>query len=161
MATPAITASTAYFPRGTSKCYYLPTVAASNLTPTRSEMNSGTDLAPQLMDWSGWTVTGNTVGNEDLGSVFDKTFAGSTSAEASSLTMRADKAGVDVRALLPRGTTGYVMWLPGGDVAGYKASVWPVYVTSNSESTTTNEVGRRIVNFSITAEPAENVTIPA
>lgn len=161
MPTPNITASTAYYPRGTSECYYLPSVAAANLVPTRAEMNVGTRLTPQLMDWSGWTVEGNEVDNKDLSSEFDKTAPGSTSAESSSLTMRADVAGVDVRALLPRGTAGYIQWLPGGDVAGRKSSVWPIRVMSNSEQIETDAVGQRLVKFSITDEPNEDATIPA
>lgn len=161
MPTPAITASTRYFPRGTSKCYYVPSIAASTLTPTRAELNAGTDLSPQLADWSGFSVTGEQIDTPDLATTFNSKIPGATSAEESSLTMYSSKDGVDSRTLLARSVTGYIVWMPGGDVSGYKASVWPVTVTSNSEVIASDDAGKRNIQFAVTALPQENVTIPA
>lgn len=162
MATPAITASTRYFDRGTSRCYYLPTVAAANLTPTRAEMNAGTDLSNEISDLSGWMVSAEQIDTPSLGTVFTGNIPGPTSASDSSLTLYASSNSVDVRALLPRGTAGYIMWLDGGDVPGNKADVFPVRVRSNGKQRSLgNEAAKIEVQCSITQTPGENVTVPA
>lgn len=160
MPTPAIATSTRFFARGVSRCYYLPSVA-NKAAPTRAEMNTGTDLSPQFADVSEFTVSGNTIDTPDLATTFDSKIAGTTSAEDSSLDLYADIAGVDVRALLPRDTTGFIMWLDGGDVAGRKADVFPITVTSNSQIRSMTDAGKRKVSFAITSKPEEGVTIPA
>lgn len=160
MATPTISQSTRFFTRGRTKCYFLPSV--SNLSsPTRAEMNSGVDLTPQIADLSGWTVAGNQIDTPDMGTTFDSKITGTTSAEDSSLNLYASVDGVDVQEDLPRGTTGVVMWLDGGDVPGRKADLYPVTVASNSALRSMSEATQRQVNFAITSEPAEGVTIPA
>lgn len=160
MATPTITSSTRYFARGTSLCYFLPSVA--NLSsPSRAEMNAGLNLSPQVADLKGFSVTGNQIDTPDLGTTFDSKIAGTTSAEDSSLDLYADLGSVDVRIDLPRGTTGVIMWLDSGDVPGRKADLFPVTVTSNSQMRSMSEAAKRQVGFAITAEPAESVTIPA
>lgn len=162
MPTPAITASTRYINPGVTKCYYLPSIAATNLTPTRAEMNAGTDLSREISDINGWVVAGNDVETPDLATTFTGVIPGRTKADSSSITFYASTTGVDVRALLPRTTAGYIMWLDGGDVAGQKADVFPIRVRSNGKPRTTGEDAAKIVvECSITSQPAENVTIPA
>lgn len=159
MATPTISASTRYFARGVSKCYFLPSVANKS-APTRAEMNAGTDLSPQVADLKGFSVTGNTIDTPDLATTFDSKIAGTTSAEDSSIDLYASIDGVDVRTLLPRTTTGAIMWCDSGDVSGRKADVFPIVVTSNTQMRSMNEAAKRQVSFAITSEPAESVTIP-
>lgn len=160
MPTPAIATSTRFFARGISKCYFLPSVAVKS-APTRAEMNAGTDLSPQFADVSGFSVTGNTIDTPDLATTFDSKISGTTSSEDSTLDLYADVAGVDVRVLLPRATTGFIMWLDGGDISGRKADVFPVTVVSNSQMRSMEDAGKRQVSFAVTSEPAESVTIPA
>jgi hypothetical protein len=163
MATPDIVASTRFTSQGTTKCYFLPTIAAGNLTPTRPEMDAGTNLSPQLNDWSGWTVTSNKISTPDLETTFESSIPGKTSSEDSDITFYASLDGADVRTLLPRGTTGFIMFCDGGDVPGNKADVYPIQVMSNGKVRSVNgeDADKITVPFSITAEPAENVTIPA
>lgn len=163
MATPVITASTRYIDPAVTKCYYVPTIAAANLTPTRVELNAGTDLSPQVADWSGWTVTSNLVDTPDLGTTFTSKITGRTESADSSLTMYASKNGVDVRALLPRLTTGYIVFMDGGDIAANKCAVYPVTVSSCSLVRTVSgtEAAKVMVQFAITAQPGENLTVPA
>lgn len=162
MATPAITASNRYFDVSVTKVYYVPAIAATNLTPTRVELNAGTDLSKEIADWSGWTVTGGEIPTPDLGSLFTSKIPGRTDAEDSSLTLYADKAGVDVRTLLPRGTSGFLCFLDGGDVAGNKMDTFPIKVRSNSPVRSIEDAAsKRQVSFSITREPGESLTVPA
>ena len=162
MPTPAITASTRYINPGVTLCYFLPSVAAANLTPTRAEMDAGTNLSREISDINGWVVSSSVADAPDLATTFTGQIPARTSAAASSITFYASSTPVDARNPLPRGTTGYIMWLDGGDVVNRKADVFPIRVTSNGKPRTTGEDPAKIVvECSISTQPAENVTIPA
>ena len=155
-----IATSTRFFARGVSACIYLPS-CANKSAPTRAEINSGTNVSTQVADLSGWGVSGNLIDTPDLATTFDSKIPGTTSAEDSSIDLYASIDGADVRQLLPRGTTGFILWADGGDVAGRKADVFPITVTSNTQMRSMSEAAKRQVNFAITSEPAEGITIPA
>lgn len=161
MAPPNLTASTRYFDPETTVVYYLPAIAAADLTPTRLEMDAGTNITGELRDLSGWTVTSEEIETPDMGSRFTSKIPGRRSAEDSNLTLYADINGTDVRDLLPRDTTGYIMWCDGGDTAGNKADVFPIRVRSVPKQRSTSDAALIQVQFSVTSEPAEDVTVPA
>lgn len=161
MPTPAITASTRYFDPEVTKVYFVPTIADKS-APTRLELNAGTDLSPEIADLSGWVIGGEDVATPDLGTRFTSNIPGREAADDSSLTLYADKEGVDVRATLPAGTNGYVVWLDGGDVAANKMDVYPIRVRSVGKMRNLqNEAAKIQVQFSITSKPASNVAVPA
>jgi hypothetical protein len=161
MATPKLSASTRYFDPEVTKVYFVPSIA-NQTSPTRLEMDAGTDLSDEIADLSGWVVSGEDIPTPDLGSRFTANIPGRTSADDSSLTLYADKTGVDVRGVLPRDTSGFILWLDGGDVAGNKMDVYPVRVKSNGKMRSVgNEAARLQIQFSVTSEPTENVTVPA
>ena len=178
MAPPVIAASTRYMDLGVTKVYYIPTIAASTLIPTRTEMNAGKDLSPELGDWSGWMLAAEFLDTQPINSGFKSTIPGSLSAGTCTLTFYASKTGVDVRAVLPPGTTGAIMFCDGGDTTGNKGEVWPIWVATNSvlrnspgvsqiaggssaSSGGSSDTGALIVvGFAITAAPAQLVTIP-
>lgn len=161
MAAPAITASTRYTSRGTTKVYWVPTMA-SYTSPTRAELNAGTDLTPQLMDSSGWAVSSEQIETPDAASRFTSKIPGAISADDSSLTMYASKNGVDARSLMPQDATGFIVLLLGGDTVGNKMDVWPVTVASVAKqiSLTGSDADTLLISYSPTAVPAQNVTIP-
>ena len=162
MPTPAITQSTRYTSIGLTKVYYLPTIASTSFIPTRTEMNAGTDLSPELADWAGWMVTGAQINTPDLSTVFESTISGRVSSPKSTLTFYASTTGVDVTALLPRTTTGYICWLDGGDISGHQMEVYPVTVMANGIDRDNKMTKADVVtvDFAITRQPAQNVTIP-
>lgn len=159
-ATPISTVSR-YIPEGTWHFNFLPAVATLT-APTRAEINAGTDLSPQVASYGTWTVNSNPVNTPDLGTTFVSTTNGLTSADGTTLSMYADPSGSDVRTLLPRNTTGFMLVLSGGDVPGRKMNVFPVKV---SQSTPSSSIGGNPATielaFSTTGAPAENVTVPA
>jgi hypothetical protein len=162
MAAPEITASVRYFDPGITKCIFLPAIAAANLVPTRTEINAGTDLSPEIAEVNGFTVTSGVINTPNMGSRFTGTIPGRTNAEDSSITFYADQAGNDVRTILPRDATGYILWADGGDVAGNKGQVYPIRVQSLGQLRSVGDESHRLqVQFSITSEPNEDVTIPA
>lgn len=159
---PLLPATTRFFQPEVSKVYYLPTIAATNLTPTRAEMTAGTNLTKEIADLAGWTIATAMINTPDLGAKFVSQIGGRLNAEASSLTFYADKTGNDVRLTLPRGTTGYIMFCDGGDVPAQPADVFKVEVTSLGKVRSTADNALVLtVSFAITAVPAENVVIPA
>lgn len=162
MAAPAITASTRYSARGTSKAYWVPTISNA-ASPTRSELNAGTDLSPQIADASGFSVSSEQIETPDMATRYTATIPGPISAEESTLVMYMSKNGVDVRALMPRDAVGYIVWLDGGDIAANKMDVFKVSVSSHSKgrSFTGSDADRITINYAITAEPSENIAVPA
>ena|SRR6266700_3732705 len=156
-----ITASTRYFRPGFTQVTYLPACAIIT-APTRAELNAGTNLSPEISDAAGWDVSVNFIDMPDLGSTFTAKLAGRTSSSDSSLTFYASSNSVDVRALLPRGTTGFVVWFDESDTPGKKMDVFPVTVGSAPKQRDDLEASAKIViNFAVTRTPAENVTVPA
>ena len=162
MAPTALNTTTRYFDPGTTKCYYLPTVAAADLVPTRIEMDAGTDLSGEIADLDGWATEGDEIETPDMGTTFNAKIPGRTNADDCSLTFHADETGDDVRTLLPRGTKGFIMWCDGGDTAGNIGAVFKIRVRSCSVKRSVGDDNARVeVMFSVTAVPNENVTIPA
>lgn len=162
MAATPITPVNRYWPVGTTKWLWVPTIANYTVAVTRAEINAGTDLSGEVADISGFTVTSNQIDTPDVNSRFRSKIPGPIEAEDSSLTIYADPSGADVRSLLPRDTSGYVVRMDGGDVAGRKMSVFPVKVASQNKLLGTDEEAGRIeITFTITRQPAEDLTIPA
>lgn len=162
MAAPAISTVDRYWVHGTIKWYFVPSMS-NYQAPTRGELDAGTDLTGEVHSSEGWTTTGEDISTPDGDSTFTGTIPGPITAEESSLTVYADPSGSDVRDLLPRGTSGYMVRLGGGDTSGRKMDVFPVRVKTVGKlmQIGENEAARCQIMFSITREPAEDVTIPA
>jgi hypothetical protein len=174
MPPPLLTASVRYTDQATSKTYWLPSIAATTLVPTRAEINAGTDLTSELNSYvsataggsstAGWTFTVARINTQPINQAFQTEIAGSLSVADPSLTLYASKNGTDIRALLPAGTPGFVMFCDGGDTAGNKAQVFPVSVAAVSiiRADVSNKTATKItISFVITGAPAQSVTIPA
>lgn len=161
MAAPAIVASTRYARFGITSVVYALTVS-NYLSPTRAEINAGTDLRNEVAEISGFVLSQGFIQTPDLATSYTPQILGRRSAEESSITMYASVNSVDVRGVLPRGTTGYLMWFDEGDVPGRKYDVFPITVGSiGKERSTGDDASRLVVNVAITREPAENLTVPA
>lgn len=158
-ATP-INASVRYYRRGTTKVIWAPTIANKH-APTRPEINAGTELSGETGAMGGWQTTSATVPTPALGSRFTPVVGGEITAADSSLTFWASKDGDDVRTLLQREDTGFIIWMDEGDVGGQTMDVYPVTVTSQAKVRELDQAAQIMAQFAITSEPAENVTIPA
>ncbi|MFI6249049.1 hypothetical protein [Streptomyces sp. NPDC051016] len=159
VATP-ISASSRYIPPGTRQYYFVPSIASIS-SPSRPELDAGTDLTGEIADVSGFQTTSESTDTPDLGTRFVPKIPGRISADDSSITMYASSDSDDVRQLLPRDTAGFIVQFPEGDVAGQTCDVFPVKVASAPKMTDIEEPAKIEVQFTITAEPAENVTVPA
>lgn len=162
MAPPPINASVRYRAKGKTKIYWVPAIANIE-APTRAELDAGINLSPQIMETDGWQVNSDSIPTPDLESEFTGSIPGDVTIDDSSLTMYSDLNGDDVRQVLPRGTNGNVAILHGGDVPGNPTmNIYPSRVGSLGQPVSLGDDAASIqVNFNITAEPAENVVIPA
>lgn len=161
MAATPIIASGRYYARGLTKIYYCLTIV-SIASPTRAEMNAGTDLSREVAEVNGWDITSEEIETPDLATSFTSKIPGSLSVGDSSINMYADDNGADARGVLPRGTVGYILMLYGGDIAASKMDVFPIKVRSVGKPISLGDDPSTVnLQFSITAAPQENVTVPA
>ncbi|MFJ4515195.1 hypothetical protein [Streptomyces sp. NPDC088816] len=159
MATP-IQPSMRYYRRGITKVLWVP-VIVNKMAPTRAELNAGTALEGETGAMAGWQTTSGTVPTAALGSRFTPTVGGEITAADSSLTFWASQDGDDVRTLLVREARGFVVWMDEGDIPSQTMDVFPVQVTSQAKVRELDGAAQIMCQFSVSSEPAENVTIPA
>lgn len=158
-ATPLVS-SLRYYRPGVSEITWVPSIA-NKAAPTRAELDAGTDLSGEVASVSGWTVTSNFIDTPDLNSTFVSKIPGSRTAEDSTLNLYASSNSTDARSLLVRGTAGFVVIFYEGDIASRRMNVFPVVVASAPQEVNVDNAAQLVVSFSISSEPAENVTVPA
>ena len=159
MAATPISASARYIPESVTH-YYFVTTMANYLSPTRSELNAGTDLTPEIASTGDWGITSAAVDTPDLATLFTSQIPGKISVGNSTIDMYADSTSADVRTLLPRNTVGFIVKFPEGDVTGRKMDVFPVKVGSQAKPTNLGNPSVIQLAFYVTKVPAENVTVP-
>jgi hypothetical protein len=143
-----------------TKTYWVPTIA--NLaSPTRPELNAGTDLSAEIAGMTGWEISADRVAVPDLGTRFTGRISGRVNPGDAQIVFYASQDTADVRDLLSRGDKGNIFIADGGDVAGQKARVFAVEISAVTPTTDVagSESTRVMVDFSITAAD-EEVTVP-
>ena len=155
-----------YFRRGKSKVIFTPTVAAYNATtgtgsPIRAEITAGTPLTPQIAEVNGFSFSNSPIPVPDLNSTFTSTIAGEDTAEDSGFVFYDDDVATTIRTALIKGTKGYILLLPYGDVSTKRAEVWPVESTGIADEWSAgNDPARFSVSFGITSPPSLSATVP-
>jgi len=160
MAPPKLIPTSRYVPEGTRKVYFVPTIA-TQASPTRAEMNAGTDLSDEIAEMNGFTVTSDQIEVPDMASRFTGKIPARILADDSSIRLYASVTSNDVRTVLPRDTAGFIICLWEGDVPTQKMDVFPVKVGAASVQSGISDPGSILVAFTITKIPTLNVTIPA
>lgn len=148
--------------KGTTKIYFLPTIAATTLIPTNTEITAGTDYTGQINAVDGFTLENTPIETPDMESTFVSKIGGDDSAADSSLTFYEDSTLDEIETDLAKGTSGFIVIFSKGKTEGAKGmDVYPVTVVSNSKAfTTDNEAAKITVQFTITARPVFNQTVP-
>ncbi|MCL8016970.1 hypothetical protein [Streptomyces sp. AS02] len=149
--------------KGTTKIYFLPTIAATTLIPTTAEITAGTDWTDFIHSIDGWSLENQPIETPDMGSTFVPKIDGDDSAADSSLGFYEDSVTDDVETDLAKGTVGFVVLFSKGKTAGSKGmDVFPTKVASNSKTySTDNEAAKINVQFVITDRPLQNGTVPS
>lgn len=161
VATP-LTTSTRYIAPEITKTYWADAIANKN-SPTRLELNAGTDLTGEVSEATGWELAADNVAAPDGGSKFTSQVSGRINPPDTALVCYASSDTIDIRDLLARDDAGFIVILHGGDVTGQKMTVWPVRVRSVSAPVDFAGSNASMINvqFTVTSAPAENVAIPA
>jgi len=159
MAATPLTPSTRYIPPGVTQYYWVASIANKN-SPTRSELNAGTDLTGEINAVSGFSYSNSPVETPDLGSTFTSKIPGLNAADDSSLTFYLSQSGTDVRTLLTKGLTGFIVIFSEGDLPGKVMDVYPVSISAAPKQRTMSDPSHIMVNFTITSIPVENIAVP-
>lgn len=160
MAPPALSATNRFIAQGTTRYYWLPTCASIAL-PTRIEMNAGTDLTCEIASISGFSTMADEVETPDACSRFTSKIPGPIKADDSSINFYADVTGNDVHSFYVRDQNGFLLILPGGDIAGRRMDNFATRVKSISRVQSLADSQQIVVGFSITRDPALNILVPA
>lgn len=150
-----------FFRRGVSKILFLPAVANA-AAPTRAEINAGTDLTPVVAAIAGFQLSNSPIPTPNLKDVFTPQITGEDTVTDSTLTFNDDDASSTVRTALAKGTAGFILLMPYGDVPTKRAETWPAKSTGfNDEWSLDNTPAKAMAGFAITAVPTQNAVIPA
>lgn len=149
-----------FFRRGKSKIIFAPAVAG--VSPTRAEITAGTPLSLQVNSVDGFELTNSPIPTPNLNDQFTSQIDGEDTVANSALTFLDDDSASTVRTALAKGTAGYLLLLPYGDVPTKRCEVWKVKSTgTNDQWSIGNDPARFKVTFAVTAVPVQNGVIPA
>ncbi len=149
--------------KGTTKIAFVPSIASTAYIPTAAELAAGTDYTKQIRTMDGWSIENQPIETPDMDSTFVSKIEGDDQAADSSLGFYEDSLLDDIETDLAKGTSGYIVLFSKGNAASAKGmDVFPITVVSNSKAyTTDNEAAKITVQFTITARPAFNQTVPS
>lgn len=150
-----------FFRRGVSKIKFLPAVA-SVAAPTRIEITAGTDLTAAIADISGFQLSNSPIPVPNLQDTFTGQIDGEDTVQDSSFTLNDDNSVTTIRTAQAKGTAGFILLMPYGDVPTKRAEVWPVKVTGFNDSWSVgNDPAQAMVSYAITSTPTQNAVVPA
>lgn len=149
-----------FFRRGISKIKWLPAVAGTS--PTRAEITAGTDLSPQVSEINGYQLSNSPIVAPNLAEQFSPQIDGEDTVADSSLVFNDDDALTTIRTAMAKGTAGFLVFFPYGDVPTKRCEVWPCKSTGvNDEWNTGNNAARFAIGTSVTKTPTQNGITPA
>lgn len=150
--------------RGTTKAYFLPTIASATLAPTQAEITAGTWLSNPsstntLAEVSGFNSKSTFIDIPNFGSRQTPKIPGEQQSDDSSMQFYEDTTTNPIRTLLPRDTTGFIVMAKNGvTTTSGKVDVFPVTVGANTALYTTgNEAAKFQVDFAITGIPVQDI----
>lgn len=157
-----LASSVRYFRPGTTKVKWTTTLATYT-NPTRTELNGATELSGEIAEVTGFSVTSASVDTPDLANRFVSKIPGRITAEDSAITFYASSTGfTDARSVLPRDTTGYLVFMDAGDTATTgRMDIWPATVAAVGKVRDLEDAAKQTITFTPTRVPAEDIVIPA
>ena len=159
MPAPNISASDRFIPEGVTSFYWVVNIA-SYTSPSRLELNAGTNLTPEISSSGNWGIVSNAIDTPDLATTFTSQIPGKITIDGSTLNMYSDDNQADARTLMPRNAVGYIVKFPGGDVTGRRMTVFPCKVGSAAEPTSFGNPTELNFSFYVTRIPSENILVP-
>ena len=148
-----------FFRRGVSKIYFLPAVAGAS--PTSGEIAAGTDLSPQINNISGFQMSNQPIEVPVLSTQFVGKIDGPDTVADSTITFLDHSDSATLRTLQAKGTAGFLVLMPYGNVSSKRCEVWPAKSTGvNDEWSLGNDPARFVVGYVITSLPTQTATLP-
>jgi hypothetical protein len=150
---------------GSTKLYWVPTIASTSLIPTSAEVIAGTRLDAQIMTINGFSFANQPIKTPDMATTFESEIPGKDQADTSDIEFYQIKGSDTIRTSQSKGTAGYMVILYDGTAgaapaAADKADVFPATVSSNSKQyKADNSAATYKVSYSITAQPAQDVVL--
>jgi hypothetical protein len=155
-----IPTSTRFYQPGVIAIVYLPTIAATTLIPTTTEISNGTDLTKEVADIAGWSYSTAFIETKDASTRVRPKLAGAVTLEDSSITFNGSANGTDARTVFTTNQVGYILMADAGLGTGKKGEVFPVSVGSVVAVRSLDSDNFRIrVDFGVTNVPAQ-ITLP-
>src|SRR5687767_10180187 len=107
-----------FFRRGISEVHFVPSVAdvTSPISPTRPEITAGVDLTPYISAINGFQLNNSPIPIPNLADQFTPQIDGEDTVADSSLVFNDDDVEDEVRTALAKGTAGFLVFMPYGDV---------------------------------------------
>lgn len=153
--------------KGISKLRWSPTLTDATLpfSVTRSEITSSVDLTPDISDLGGMTYSNDPVATPDLVTTFETKIPGSDTVQDPTLTFyeRDDvPANQTIMTALAKGSSGYMLAFPYGDVPTRAMEIWKLTSTGvNRQWSAANEPAKFVVTFATTSRPTLDAIVPA
>lgn len=149
-----------FFRRGVSAVKFLPAVAGSS--PTRVEITAGTVLSAQVAGIGGFQMNNSPIATPDLATSFDSQIDGPDTTDNSSLNFYDDDTSATIRTALAKGTAGFIVLFPYGDVPTKRCEVWPVKSTGVNDQWGLDATAAQFqVGFAVTVKPSQSGVTPA
>jgi hypothetical protein len=156
----AINPTQRYIAPGTRRYVWVTTIANKN-SPTSVELTAGKDLTAEVADVAGFTTTSNNVDAPDFGTRFTSKVPGMITADDSSITLYQSKDSDDIRSVIMRDDTGFVVIFPEGISATGTMDVFPVSVSTKAKQQSQADPAQIQIQFTITSEPVEDLAVPS
>ena len=157
-----IPTATRFFQVGVVDILFLPTIAATNYTPTSAEITAGTNLSSEVDDISGWSYSTTFIETKDAKSRIRPKLSGPVSLDDSSITFNGSSAGptTDARSVFTLNQSGFILFADAGLGTGKAGEVFPVTVGSIVKVRNLADASFKIrVDFGVTNVP-KDVTLP-
>ena len=149
-----------FFRRGISVIRFAPTVAGTS--PTRAEITASTDLTPQIADIGGFQLSNAPISVPNLKDIFTPQIQGEDTIADSTLTFNDDNASTTVRAAQTKGSAGYILLFPYGDVPTKRMEIWAVTITGvNDTWSVGTDPAQFVIGYAVSAVPVQNGVVPA
>lgn len=161
MTAPAIGSVARYIAAGVTQIYWVGAIAVVT-APTRLELDAGWDLTGEVADTGGWLAKPTYNDTTRFSATNATSKPGILGTDGTGLMMYADRVGDDIRSLLARNASGFIVVFHGGDVAGRLMDVWPVQVACVWQPINVGDEPAQIpIDFAVTGEIHPGLVVPA
>lgn len=156
-----------FFRRGKEKWKWAASIAdtTSPFTVTRAEIDGAVSLSVDVAGINGFKFNNSPIDTPDLATTFTTQIPGEDTAEGSSLDVYdrdQNNASNAIRSALTKGSTGYLLRLPYGDVPGRRMEIWHVQCTGQNDTIDLgNTSAQYTVGFAVLSPPTQDATVPA